>query len=104
MQGSGSVETFERLPACMQEDLDRTASMETLSAAPVSAQKAGNKSQPGAAAEAIVKMQFEEWQVCEDGLGEYYVHVPTNRGFEQPPQKLLHILRGEQSMSASPAK
>lgn len=45
-------------------------------------------------AQAMIKMEVGEWQVCEDQQGEYYVHTLSGQSFDQPPVELLQLLQG----------
>lgn len=43
----------------------------------------------------VLKATVGVWQICQDNLGEYYVHVPSGQSFDQPPPELLlQIQRG----------
>lgn len=37
----------------------------------------------------VLKATVGAWQICQDNLGEYYVHVPSGQSFDQPPPELL---------------
>lgn len=43
--------------------------------------------------EPVLKMEVGHWQICEDELGEFYVHAPSGQSFDQAPQELLHLLQ-----------
>jgi hypothetical protein len=45
------------------------------------------------AQQAVLKMEVGGWQICEDELGEFYVHAATGQQFDQPPQQLLQVLQ-----------
>jgi hypothetical protein len=45
------------------------------------------------AQQAVLKMEVGGWQICEDELGEFYVHTATGQQFDQPPQQLLQVLQ-----------
>merc|ERR1712066_128292 len=47
--------------------------------------------QPGAPQQAIVKQEVGPWQICEDAMGEYYVHLPSGQTFDQPPPELMQF-------------
>jgi len=36
--------------------------------------------------------QLYDWQICEDAQGEYYVHTPSGKTFDQPPQQLVQLM------------
>jgi len=40
-----------------------------------------------------VIVEFGDWAVCEDKLGEFYFHWPTNQSYENPPVELLQLYK-----------
>jgi len=50
-------------------------------------------SQAAATSPAVVKATVGAWQILEDGLGEFYCHMPTGQTFDQAPAELLQLLR-----------
>lgn len=40
---------------------------------------------------ALVLADFGDWAICEDTLGEFYYHYPTNLSYDEPPAELMQL-------------
>jgi len=40
---------------------------------------------------ASVLAEYGDWAICEDNLGEFYYHWPTNQSYDNPPAELIQL-------------
>lgn len=45
---------------------------------------------------ATVLADLGEWIICEDTMGEFYYHAPTNQSFDNPPPELVHLYQQQE--------
>lgn len=45
---------------------------------------------------ATVMAECGNWLICEDSLGEFYYHVPTNQAYDEPPPELVYLYQQQE--------
>jgi len=45
---------------------------------------------------ATVMAEYGNWLICEDSLGEFYYHVPTNQAYDEPPPELVYLYQQQE--------
>lgn len=40
---------------------------------------------------AAVLADFGDWAICEDTIGEFYYHWPTNQSYDEPPAEVIQL-------------